>query len=109
MAEDKAFVVKLNDEQGYQRLIPGAPVTYGMKSGRVYLQAGESCGVHSTEDKEEQLVFLSGCGTAIIGEEELTVGEGRVCYIPPHTEHNILNTSTEPLIYIFCVTPVKLC
>ena len=107
MAENKAFVVALNDETGYQRLIPGAPTTHGMKSGRVYLHPGESCGVHSTEDKEEQLVFLSGNGTAIIGEEEMGVGVGQVCYIPPQTKHNILNTSTNPLIYIFCVAPAK--
>lgn len=107
MAEDKAFIVELNNKKEYQRLIPGAPVTHGMKSGRVYLEPGTNCGVHSTEDKEELLVFLSGCGTAIIGEEELIVGQGRICYIPPHTQHNILNTSTEPLAYIFCVAPVR--
>jgi len=77
-----------------------------MKSNRVYLEPSTNCGVHSTEDKEEQLVFLSGCGTAIIGEEEVPVGVGKVCYIPPQTQHNILNTSTEPLIYVFCVSPV---
>ena len=107
MADNKAFVIELNDETGYQRLIPGAPTTHGMKSGRVWLAPGESCGEHSTEDKEEQLVFLSGAGTAIIGEEQLPVGAGKICYIPPHTDHNILNTGTEPLIYIFCVAPVK--
>ncbi|OQY05771.1 MAG: hypothetical protein B6I25_05110 [Planctomycetales bacterium 4572_13] len=108
MAENKAFIVELNNEKGYQRLIPGAPTTHGMKSGRVYLEPGSDCGVHSTEDKEEQLVFLSGCGTAIIGEEEMTVGAGRTCYIPPQTKHNILNTtSTEPLVYVFCVAPVR--
>ena len=107
MPENKAFVIELNDEKGYQRLVPGAPTTYGMKSGRVYLEPGGDCGVHSTEDKEEQLVFLSGSGTAVIGEEEFSVGAGKVCYIPPQTEHNILNTSTEPLIYIFCVAPAR--
>lgn len=107
MAENKTFIVELNDEKGYQRLIPGAPTTHGMKSGRVYLEPGADCGVHSTEDKEEQLVFLAGNGTAKIGDEELAVGVGKICYIPPQTEHNIVNTGTEPLIYIFCVTPVK--
>jgi len=107
MAEDKAFVVELNDERGYQRLIPGAPTTHGMKSGRVYLEPGTSCGVHSTEDKEEQLVFLSGNGTAKIAGEEFAVGKGNICYIPPHTEHNIINTGTEPLVYVFCVAPVR--
>lgn len=103
----KAFVVELNDEKGYQRLIPGAPTTCGMKSGRVYLEPGADCGVHSTEDKEEQLVFLAGAGTADIAGEKLTVGVGQICYIPPQTEHNILNTGDEPLIYIFCVAPIK--
>lgn len=106
MSDTKAFVVELNDEKGYQRLIPGAPTTHGMKSGRVYLQPGADCGVHSTEDKEEQLVFLTGNGTAKIAGEELAVGVGKVCYIPPQTEHNIVNTGTEPLTYIFCVSPV---
>lgn len=106
MATDQAFVVELNDEKGYQRLIPGAPITHGMKAGRVYLEPGADCGIHSTEDREEQLVFLSGEGTAVIAGREMAVGVGKVCYIPPQTEHNIHNTGTEPLVYIFCVTPV---
>ena len=105
MEEKKAFVVNINSEKGYQRLIPGAPVTHGLKSGRVYLEPGSDCGVHSTENKEEQLVFLAGQGTAQVGSEKLAVGAGKVCYIPPQTEHNIINTGTEPLIYIFCTAP----
>ena len=107
MSDKKAFVVAINDKKEYQRLIPGEPATHGMKSGRVYLEPGCECGVHSTEDKEEQLVFLAGYGTAIIGEEDMEVGVGSVCYIPPQTDHNILNTGTAPLVYIFCVVPVK--
>jgi len=106
MADKKAFVIEINDKKEYQRLIPGTPTTFGMKSGRVYLEPGQDCGVHSTENKEEQLVFLKGEGTAEIAGEKLAVGAGRVCYIPPQTEHNILNTGNEPLIYIFCVAPV---
>lgn len=107
MEEKKAFVIAVNDEKNYQRLLPGAPTTHGMKSGRVYLEPGADCGVHSTEDKEEQLVFLRGQGTAHIAGEALTVGAGMVCYIPPQTEHNIVNTGDVPLVYIFCVAPVK--
>ncbi|MCI0499626.1 MAG: cupin domain-containing protein [Planctomycetales bacterium] len=105
MNEKKAFVVEVNSEKGYQRLISGAPVTHGMKVGRVYLEPGAECGVHSTEDKEETLVFLAGKGIALAAGEKLAVGKGKVCYIPPRTEHNILNTSDEPLVYIFCVAP----
>jgi mannose-6-phosphate isomerase-like protein (cupin superfamily) len=105
MEDKKAFVIEINSEKSYQRLIPGVPATYGLKSGRVYLEPGTDCGQHSTENKEEQLVFLSGSGTAHIGSEKLPVGAGKVCYIPPHTEHNISNTGPEPLIYIFCTAP----
>ena len=105
---EKAFVVELNDESEYQRLLPGQPKTRGMKSGRVYLQAGQECGQHSTEAREEMLIFLAGRGKAIIDEQEdLEVGIGKVAYIPPHTIHNIKNTGSEPLIYIYCVAPVK--
>ncbi len=103
----KAFVLELNDKQEYQRLIPGRPDSCGMKSGRVWLAPGGDCGVHSTEDHEEQLVFLAGQGAARIGDEEMAVGAGNICYIPPHTPHNIVNTGTEPLIYIFCVAPAQ--
>jgi mannose-6-phosphate isomerase-like protein (cupin superfamily) len=106
----KVRVIDLADSSEYQRLLGGRPQTSGMRSGRVYLKQGETCGRHSTEQHEEMLVFLSGRGTALIGEEETSfeVGQGRICYIPPYTIHNIKNTGTEPLVYIYCVTPVQL-
>ena len=75
----------------------------------VYLKPGENCGEHSTNAHEEMLVFLQGAGTAVIGENEkkFEVGKGKVAYIPPHMTHNIENTGTEPLVYIYCVTPIK--
>jgi mannose-6-phosphate isomerase-like protein (cupin superfamily) len=106
----EVLVIGLNDKPEYQRLLAGRPQTSGMRSGRVYLQPGETCGRHSTEQHEEMLVFLSGKGTALIGEQEspFEVGRGKISYIPPHTIHNVKNTGTEPLVYIYCVTPVHL-
>ena len=102
-------IIELNKEPEYQRLLAGVPQTCGMRSGRVYLKPGECCGVHSTEQHEEQLVFLAGAGTAYIGDEKkpYAVSVGKISYIPPHTLHNIENTGTEPLIYIYCVVPAK--
>ena len=102
--EQKAFVVELNDRREYQRLFQ-SPQTMGMKAGRVWLDPGAECGSHSTGDREECLVFLAGEGIARIGQKELHIGAGKVCYIPPNTEHNIINTGSEPLVYIFCVAP----
>jgi len=107
MSQEKILVIELETSAQFQKLLQGRPQTCGMRSGRVYLQPGESCGQHSTNDREEMLIFLSGKGVALIGEEEnsFEVGEGKVAYIPPQTIHNIKNTATEPLVYIYCVSP----
>ena len=104
----KAFVVELNDEHEFQRLLPGQPQTCGMKSGRVYLPPGQSCGQHSTNDREELLVFLAGSGKAVIEENDaFDIGRGKIAYIPPQTLHDIKNTGNEPLIYVYCVAPAE--
>jgi mannose-6-phosphate isomerase-like protein (cupin superfamily) len=104
----KVLVIDLSDKAEYQRLLSGKPQTYGMRSGRVYLKPGEDCGRHSTEQREEILVFLSGTGVLLINEKDsLPIGEGKVSYIPPNTVHNIKNTGSEPLTYIYCVAGVN--
>jgi mannose-6-phosphate isomerase-like protein (cupin superfamily) len=107
--QNRTLVINLNDAPEYQRLLAGEPQTCGMRSGRVFLEGGKSCGRHSTKEHEEMLVFLSGKGELMIGEDEdsFQVGQGRVCYIPPNTDHDVKNTEDEPLIYIYCVAPVK--
>lgn len=105
----QADVIELDNKSEYQRLLAGVPETFGLKAGKVYLKPGESCGEHSTESREEILVFLSGRGQALIGADNKSfeVGQGKIAYIPPHTIHNIKNTASEALIYIFAVTPVQ--
>jgi mannose-6-phosphate isomerase-like protein (cupin superfamily) len=78
-----------------------------MRSGRVHLEPGESCGQHSTKQHEELLVFLAGQGQVLIeGSRPQAVGEGRACYIPPNTVHDVKNSGTTPLRYVYCVAPV---
>lgn len=105
----KPFVMSLEDANDHHRLLTGAPQTFGMRSGRVRLAPGKSVGLHSTKGNEELLVFLAGSGVARIGEgARLEVGAGKAAYIPPQTSHDVLNTGTEPLVYVFCVAPVGL-
>ena len=101
--------MKLNSQPEYQPLLTGQPQTFGMRSGRVYLKVGEDCGTHSTEDHEEMLTFLAGKGVSLTGREEIAheVGKDSIVYVPPFTVHNIKNTGTEPLVYIYCVAPIK--
>jgi mannose-6-phosphate isomerase-like protein (cupin superfamily) len=105
---EKVMVIDLNDAPEYQRLLAGEPQTHGMRSGRVYLERGKACGLHSTKEHEELLVFLAGRGELLIGEDgdSFPVGRGKVCYIPPNTDHDVKNTGDEQLIYIYCVAPI---
>ncbi len=106
-SSEKVLVVDLNNKPEYQRLLAGRPQTCGMRSGSVYLIPDQACGRHSTKDREELLVFLSGRGELLIGEDDsFEVGQGKVSYIPPNTIHDVKNTGTEPLVYIYCVAPV---
>ena len=106
-SSQNVLVIDLNEKCENQRLLAGEPQTYGMRSGRVYLSPGQACGLHSTKDREELLVFLSGQGELIIGQEDChQVGKGKVSYIPPQTDHDVKNTGSEPLVYVYCVAPV---
>ena len=107
MLSEKVLIIDLNKSAEYQKLLDGRPQTCGMRSGRVYVQPGQTCGRHSTNQNEEVLVFLSGHGLLLIGENDrLQVAEGQISYIPPHTVHDVKNTGDKPLIYIYCVAPI---
>lgn len=106
-SSENVLVIDLNEKPENQRLLAGKPQTYGMRSGRVYLAPGQACGLHSTKDREELLVFLSGRGELIIGQDNrFEVGHGKVSYIPPQTDHDVKNTGSEPLVYVYGVAPV---
>ena len=106
-SSQKVLVVELDNSGQNQKLLDGEPATRGMKSGRVCLAPGRSCGEHSTKDREELLVFLAGRGELLInGKDRFEIGVGKVCYIPPQTPHDVKNTGGEPLVYVYGVTPV---
>ena len=103
---EKALIIDLDENPENQRLLAGEPQTCGMRSGKVYLAPGKSCGRHSTKDREELLVFLAGSGELIIGENDsYQVGQGKVAYIAPQTAHDVSNNGDEPLVYVYCVAP----
>lgn len=102
-------IVELNDAREYQRLIDGTEQSYGLKAGRVFLEPGQACGVHSTHDREELLVILSGTGLLKIGEgEDHRIAPGKIAYVPPQTEHDVQNDGESPLVYVFCVVPANM-
>jgi len=89
-------------------LLKGAPQTSGMRSGSVRLKPGESVGWHSTSGNEEALVILHGKGAANFeGHADVPLHEKMLAYIPPATRHNVTNTGTEILEYVWVVAPTK--
>ena len=89
-------------------LLKGAPQTSGMRGGSVKLKPGESVGWHSTSANEEALVILHGSGVANIeGHPDVPLTEKMLAYIPPATRHNVKNTGSEPLEYVWVVAPTN--
>ena len=88
-------------------LLRGAPQTTGMRSGFVRLKPGESVGEHSTQEQEEALVVLQGQGKAEVeGREAVPISSRMLAYIPPRSRHNVINTGTEMLEYVYVVAPI---
>jgi mannose-6-phosphate isomerase-like protein (cupin superfamily) len=105
--EREPLTFPLDCANGDCPLLKGAPQTSGMRGGSVKLKPGESVGWHSTGEQEEALVILRGSGTANIeGHADVPVHEKMLAYIPPGTKHNVTNTGTELLEYVWVVAPV---
>jgi mannose-6-phosphate isomerase-like protein (cupin superfamily) len=87
-------------------LLKGAPQTSGMRGGSVKLKPGESVGWHGTGQNEEALTILQGTGVANIdAHADVPLHAKMLAYIPPGTRHNVTNTGTELLEYVWVVAP----
>lgn len=92
------------DGKDYMQLLSGPPESVTMRSGKVVLQPGKTVGKHSTEGNEEMLVLLAGEGLFLLSDGQcLEICAGSVLYCPPDTEHDVMNTGTVPLEYIYVV------
>jgi mannose-6-phosphate isomerase-like protein (cupin superfamily) len=89
---------------GVTPILSGPPETVTMKSGYVMLEPGRSVGRHSTEHHEEILVVLEGQGEMVFRDgSALAIKGNTAVYCPPETEHDVRNTGTESLRYVYVV------
>ncbi len=104
-----AKVVELNTHgKDYLPLLAGPPESVTMRSGLVVLQPNQSVGKHSTQDNEEILIVLEGKGTMLFhGQPSLPVEANHAIYCPPHTEHDVLNSGSGVLRYVYVVARAK--
>jgi mannose-6-phosphate isomerase-like protein (cupin superfamily) len=92
----------------YLQVLAGPPESVKMKSGLVVLPPNKSVGEHSTEQYEELLVVLEGQGEMRFKDgSKLDVRANHALYCPPETEHNVTNTGTTVLQYIYVVASTK--
>jgi mannose-6-phosphate isomerase-like protein (cupin superfamily) len=99
------FLFVLPHDAPRYTMIMGPPRTVTMRSGLVNLAPGKDVGLHSTEKNEEMLVILEGQGEVELeGFGRMRIAAGRTAYVPPKTRHNVFNTGTGPLKYIFVVS-----
>jgi quercetin dioxygenase-like cupin family protein len=107
--QPQAKVIKA-DMQGkdYVRLLGGPPETCLMRAGAVALRPGMTVGKHSTGAHEESIIVLEGEGTLLLNEDrELPLEVGTLAYCPPDTEHDVKNTGTTELRYIYVVAKTQ--
>ncbi|HOG18344.1 MAG TPA: cupin domain-containing protein [Syntrophales bacterium] len=105
-SEPNPFVLSLPKEELSYFEVLKPPRSTSLRSGLVTLQQGGDVGAHSTNGCEEILVILKGCGEVEMnGHGRLPVREGQVVFIPRRTEHNVFNTGTASLRYLYIVAP----
>jgi mannose-6-phosphate isomerase-like protein (cupin superfamily) len=88
----------------YLRVLGGPPESVSMRSGYVVLLPDKSVGRHNTESYEEALVVIDGEGEMMFADESVLLLEPYVvAYCPPGTEHDVRNTGSKPLRYVYIV------
>ena len=89
-------------DQSYFLLLKGLPETKSFRSGLVTLAPGKSIGVHNSGVNEEMIVPLEGQGELRFSNHPpLLIKSGLITYAPAQTEHDVINTGSGPLRYIF--------
>lgn len=61
------------------------------------LGVAEEIGMEVHEENDQFFRFESGLGTVIVGDTEYHVGDGDAIIVPAGTQHNVMNTGSEPL------------
>jgi len=100
-----AFVRPLPETHEYARLL-SKEEGVRMRSGLVTLEPGKDCGWHSTDNYEELIICLAGAGEIETeGTGRRPIAAGQYAYNPPDLRHNVFNTGTALMRYIYVVAP----
>jgi len=96
------FKVITLDKNKNQRLLKKGHESLNVNLGHVVLRKDENIGEHITDNVEEVLVILDGEANIIINREKMVKGEkDSIIYIGPNTLHDVKNTGSKILRYIY--------
>lgn len=101
MKKNLPFVKMLKGAKKFKRLFGSSDKKKGLSSGLMALKKGESVGTHNTGSKEEILFILSGSALVCLPRKDFILKTGMMLYIPPHTLHDVKNSSGRLLKYIY--------
>jgi len=73
--------------------------------GEVIVNPGQGHARHQHDQADELIYVISGSGVQTVGDEEFTMTEGDVVYIPMGTPHSTMNTDWRALRLIVTYTP----
>jgi len=89
-------------------LLGGPPETVTMRSGSIVLHPTKNIGKHTTGNNEEVLVVFSGSGEMRLADGTiLNLKPHVILYCPPDMEHDVFNTGSEPLRYVYLVARAR--
>ena len=71
----------------------------------VEVPAGAEQRAHSHPESEQVYVIVRGRGRMEVAGDVEEVGEGDLVFIPPATQHGIVNDGSEPLVYVAAASP----
>ena len=92
----------------YLPILTGPPESVSMESGLVIVAPNRTVGKHSTNEHEELLIVLEGEGQMIFSDgSTLPVKRNTALYCPPRTEHDVKNTGSVPLRYVYVAAEVR--
>jgi len=104
---EKVFCAQLKGRQRFLRLLGDSSKEKGLRGGLVTLKPKEFIGEHKTENKEEALIIIKGRATIYSGKNnQLKAAQNTFVFIPPDTLHNVKNSGSKILQYVYVTTQV---
>jgi len=101
------LTIKLKGRQRFIRLLGDSSKIKGLRSGLVTLRPKESIGEHKTDQKEEVIIILKGSATIYYAKnKKIKAPRNSFTYIPPDTLHNLENSGSKILQYVYVTAQV---